>query len=59
MTTMSSIKSIRNAVAGIKQGLRNQKKNLSKFIWNKVGALMSLRGPIQIRFLASCEHSIV
>ena len=52
MTTMSSIKSIRKAVVGIKQGLRNQKKNLSKFIWNKVGSLMSLKGPIQIRFLA-------
>nr|WP_067101573.1 hypothetical protein [Streptococcus sp. DD13] len=44
MTTMSSIKSIRNSVVGIKQGLRNQKKNLSKFIWNKIGALMLLKG---------------
>ena len=31
MITVTDIKSIRNAVAGIKPGLRNQKKNSSKF----------------------------
>ena len=51
MITISAIKSIRNAVVGIKQGLRKQKKILSKLIWNKIGALMSLKELIQIGFL--------
>lgn len=49
--TITDIKSIRNAVAGIKPILRNQKKILSKLIWNKIGALMSSRELIQIEFL--------
>ena len=51
MITITDIKSIRNDVAEIKPALRNQKKILSKLIWNKIGALMSLREVIQIGFL--------
>lgn len=45
MITMNGIRSIKNAVVGIKQSLHNQKISLFKLIWNKIGALMSLRGP--------------
>ena len=52
MITMSGIKSIRNDVVGIKQGLHNQKKKFYLISFrNKIRALMSLKELIQIGFL--------